>query len=58
MRVSPRSALAIMLSHAVPIGSKVVPFWGLPYRILNMIHKQELLMRLWVATIPDPTLNL
>ena len=44
----------------VPIGSLVVPFLGLPYRILNMNHKKELLWSLWVAgaralTIPAGT---
>ena len=33
-------------------------FWGLPYRILNINHKKELLWGLWVDTIispkPDP----
>ena len=32
----------------VPIGSMVVPYWGLPYRILNINHKKELLWSLWV----------
>ena len=25
-------------------------FWGLPYRILNIDHKEELLRGLWVNT--------
>ena len=32
----------------IPIGSLVVPFLGLPYSILNMNHKKELLRSLWV----------
>ena len=32
---------------AVPLGSQVVPFWGLPYRILSMNHKKELPGSLW-----------
>ena len=32
-----------------PIGPSVAPFWGLPYRILNVIHKKELLRGLWVG---------
>ena len=32
----------------IPIGSIVVPFLGLPYRILNMNPKKELLWSLWV----------
>ena len=31
-----------------PCFSLVVPFLGLPYRILNMNHKKELLRSLWV----------
>ena len=31
-----------------PIGSKVVPFWGYLYRILNINHKKELLWSPWV----------
>ena len=31
-----------------PIGSLVVPFSGLPYRILNINHQKELLGSLWV----------
>ena len=27
-------------SPKLPIGSIVVPFWGLPYRILNFNHKE------------------
>ena len=34
----------------LPIGSLVVPFLGLPYRILNMNHKKELLRSLWVES--------
>ena len=34
--------------RALPIGSTVVPFWGLPYRILNTNHKKELLWSPWV----------
>ena len=33
----------------MPIGSLVVPFWGLPHRILNTNHKKELLRGLWVG---------
>ena len=40
------------LNHRLPIGSKVVPFLGLPCRILNLNHKKELLWSLWV----DPSL--
>ena len=36
-------------AQALPIGPIVVPFLGLPYRILNMIPKKELLWGLWVA---------
>ena len=32
----------------IPIGSFVVPFWDMPYRILHMNHKKELLRSLWV----------
>ena len=31
------------------MGSLVVPFWGLPYRILNINHKKELPRSLWVC---------
>ena len=31
-------------------GSIVVPFLGLPYRVLHMNHKKELLWNLWVGT--------
>ena len=31
------------------MGSLVVPFGGLPYRILNTNHKKELLRGLWVG---------
>ena len=31
------------------MGYKVVPFLGLPYRILNISHKKELLWSLWVG---------
>ena len=34
---------------APPIGPEVVPFWGLPSRILNTNHEKELLGGLWVA---------
>ena len=34
----------------LPIGSMVVPFLGLRYRILNMNHKKELPWSLWVAS--------
>ena len=30
-------------------------FLGLPYRILNMNHKKELLRRLWVGSTKMPT---
>ena len=33
------------LTHTLPIGSKVVPFWDY-FRILNMNHKKELLWSL------------
>ena len=33
----------------VPMGSIVVPFLGLPSRILNMNHKKELPWSLWVV---------
>ena len=33
----------------VPTASLVVPFLGVPYRILNMNHKKELLWSLWVV---------
>ena len=33
----------------VSIGSIVVPFWGLPFRIVNINHKEELLWSLWVS---------
>ena len=33
----------------VPIGSLVVPFWGLPYRLLDICHKKELLRSLWIV---------
>ena len=29
--------------HTLPMGSQVVPFWGLPYRILNINHKRNYL---------------
>ena len=32
----------------LPKGSKVVLFGGLPYRILSMNHKKDLLRSLWV----------
>ena len=31
------------------MGSKVIPFWGVPYRILNIHHKKEQLWSLWVG---------
>ena len=31
---------------SIPIGSKVVPFWG--YKILNTNHNKELLWSLWL----------
>ena len=34
----------------LPTGSKVLPFWGLPYRILIINHKKELLWSLWVGS--------
>ena len=37
-----------MVLRFIPIGSSVVPFWGLPYRILNMNSEKELLRGLWV----------
>ena len=36
-------------STSLPIGSIVVPFWALPYRILNIDHKKELLWSLSVV---------
>ena len=33
----------------LPTGSKVVLFWGLPCRILNINHKKELRWSLWVG---------
>ena len=36
------SVVLVAVMVAVPIGSMVVPFLGLPYRIPNMNHKQEL----------------
>ena len=38
----------------IPIGPQVAPFWGLPYRILNINHKKELLRGLWVTLNPIP----
>ena len=34
------------------MGSKVDPFWGVPSRILNINHKEELLWSPWVALAP------
>ena len=37
---------------SVPRGSIVVPFFGgLPYRILNINHKKELVWSLWVVVL-------
>ena len=35
-------------SLSLPRGPLVAPFWGLPYRVLNVSHKKELLRGLWV----------
>ena len=35
------------IPHKPPIGPRVVPFLGLPYRILNMNPQKELLWGLW-----------
>ena len=32
------------------MGSLVVPFWGLPYRVLNINQKKELLKSLWISS--------
>ena len=44
-------------SAASDIGSLVVPFWGLPYRILNVNHKRELLRGLWVLATSEGRKN-
>ena len=36
---------------AIPMGPTVAPFLGLPYMILNMNPKKELLWGLWVGTL-------
>ena len=40
---------ALYTVSGLPTGSKVVPCLWLPYRILNMNHKQELPWSLWVG---------
>ena len=37
----------------IPIGSIVVPFGELPYRIVNMSPKKELLWSLWVVPLKE-----
>ena len=39
----------LLFSTSLPIGSIVVLFWRLPYRILNINHKKELLWSLSVV---------
>ena len=46
-----------VLAPELPIGSIVVPFWGLPYRILQMNPKKELLWSLWVKPSPETVLE-
>ena len=49
----PKEVLRQTGVSALPIGSLVVPFWGLPYRILNVNHKKELLRGLWVLATSE-----
>ena len=44
----PQTPIDPKLYEDLPIGPIVVRFWGLPYRILNMNPKKELLWGLWV----------
>ena len=39
----------VLCPSALPIGSLVVPFLGLPYGILKMSRTKELLRSLWVS---------
>ena len=46
-------ALLVLLAHSAghthrPLSSS---FWGLPYRILNINHRKELLRGLWASTV-------
>ena len=63
LRLSGRGGLPQTRSHrlcltlepsawVLPIGSLVVPFLGLPYRILNLIRNKELLRSRWVKPKP------
>ena len=49
---APKTQLVVGLTSQICnllIRSIVVPFWGLPYRILNINHKKEPLWSLWVV---------
>ena len=38
-----RQGACLLHRQSLPIGSVVVSFWGLPYRILFIDHKEELI---------------
>ena len=55
------TAQVIKIRSSLPIGPLSGSFLGLPYRILNINHKKELLRGLWVVGLesakPDPAQN-
>ena len=51
--MSPTPLLIRDPSLQISIGSLVVPFLRLPYRLLNMNHRKELLWSLWVGLHDD-----